>query len=126
MNKVMLIGRLVSDPQSYTYGDKTKALLSLAVQRPHNRDTVDYIDCVAWAGLAQIIIKHCRKGDKIAIEGAIRQDKYLAQDGQKRTKYVVNIEKMEFCGHKMHQNAPNNTFSAISQEEIDDKLPWEV
>lgn len=125
MNNVMLIGRLVSDPQLYTYGDTAKVLLSLAVQRPHNRDTVDYIDCVAWSGLAQIIIKHCRKGDKIAIEGAIRQDKYLAQDGQKRTKYVVNIEKMEFCGHKMHQNAPNNTFSDIPSG-IDDKLPWEV
>lgn len=126
MNKVMLIGRLVSDPQLYTYGDTCKALLSIAVQRPHNRDTVDYIDCIAWAGLAQIIANHCHKGDKIAIEGAIRQDRYLTQDGQKRTKYTVNIEKMEFCGTKTHQNAPKNTFSEISQEEIDDKLPWEV
>lgn len=126
MNKVMLIGRLVADPQLYTYGDTTKAVLSLAVQRPHNRDTVDYIDCIAWAELAQIIANYCHKGDKIAIEGAIRQDRYLAQDGQKRTKYVVNIEKMEFCGTKTHQNAPKNTFTDISQEQIDDKLTWEV
>lgn len=122
----MLIGRLVADPQLYTYGDTTKAVLSLAVQRPHNRDTVDYIDCIAWAGLAQIIANYCHKSDKIAIEGAIRQDRYLAQDGQKRTKYVVNIEKMEFCGTKTHQNAPKNTFTDISQEQIDDKLTWEV
>lgn len=126
MNKVMLIGRLVADPQLYTYGDTAKVLLSLAVQRPHNRDTVDYIDCVAWSGLAQIIIKHCRKGDKIAIEGAIRQDKYLSKNGEKKTKYIVNVDNMEFCGTKTHKNAPKNTFTDISQEQIDDKLPWEV
>ena len=125
MNKVMLIGRLTSDPQLYTYGDTVKVLLSLAVQRHRNKDKADYIDCIAWAGLAQIIANYCHKGDKIAIEGAIRQDKYLAQDGQKRTKYVVNIEKMEFCGSKMHQNAPDNTFSDTLSG-IDDKLPWEI
>lgn len=126
MNKVMLIGRLTSDPQLYTYGDTIKVLLSIAIQRQHNKDTVDYIDCIAWAGLAQIITNHCHKGDKIAIEGAIRQDRFLAQNGEKRTKYVVNIEKMEFCSTKMHQNAPKNTFSDIAKENIEDKLPWEV
>ena len=126
MNKVMLIGRLTSDPQLYTYGDTAKVLLSLAVQRQRNKNTVDYIDCVAWAGLAQIISNYCHKGDKIAIEGAIRQDKYLSKNGEKKTKYIVNVDNMEFCGTKTHQNAPKNTFDEISQEQIDDKLPWEV
>lgn len=126
MNNVVLIGRLTHDPKQRTFGENIKVSFSLAVTRNRSKDTVDYIDCTAWSGLAQIIAKHCRKGDKIAIYGEIRQDRYTSQNGVNRTKIIVNAEKMEFFGTKMYQNAPNNIFNELKSEEleIEDDLPF--
>lgn len=130
MNKVMLIGRLVADPEIFQYSSTARKMeISLAVKRKYtkeNADAVDYINCIAFGAIGDVIATYCRKGDKIAIEGRLQIRKYTNKDGEKRSRTEVIIDSMDFCGKKTHQNAPENTFSDITKENIEDKLPWEV
>lgn len=127
MNKIILIGRLTADPEIFQYSSSAhKTEISLAVKRKYtkeNEDAVDYINCIAFGAIGDVITKYCRKGDKIAIEGRLQIRKYTNKDGEKRSRTEVIIDSMDFCGKK--QTDISNTYQDIPSG-IDDKLPWEV
>lgn len=100
---------------------RLKISISLAVQRDYNHNDVDYIDCVAWGRLADTINTYCRKGDKIAINGNIRQDNYTSSSGDRKYKLYVYINHMDFCGHN-HNITQDNIDNNI--DNTDDDLPW--
>ena len=88
MNKVILAGRLVRDPElRYTQTGKAVVSFSLAVNRRfnHNQEqTVDFIPIVVWDKLAEVCSKHLFKGSQVLIKGRIQIRSYDAQDGSKR------------------------------------------
>ena len=60
LNKVILMGRLTRDPElRRTSSGAAVASFTLAVDRDFSRDggerEVDFIDCVAWRGSAEVI-----------------------------------------------------------------------
>lgn len=122
MNNVTIIGRLAQNPTAYNYNNTYKTLFTIAVTRTHNREKTDFINCVAWNKLAQIINNNCKQGDKIAIQGEIRQDKYTNNKGEKKEKLIINVEKMEYCGKKII-NENSTTFQNIEEEP---NFPWEI
>ena len=73
MNKVILIGRLVADPEvRYTQDNKAVARYRLAVDRQFKQEgqpTADFIGCVAFGNNADFAAKYLTKGIKIAVEG---------------------------------------------------------
>lgn len=111
MNKVTLIGRLSKDPEMrYTESGKAICSFSLAVNRKWGRDndgpTADFIPCVAWEKLAEIIGHNLAKGSQVAIEGRIQIRSYDAKDGSKRYATEVVVQEVEFIGPKP-ANAPS-------------------
>nr|DAN91607.1 MAG TPA: Single strand binding protein [Caudoviricetes sp.] len=92
MNKVMLIGRLVADPEiRYTQSGKAVASYRLAVDRPFKQDgqqEADFINCVAWGKTGEFAGNYLRKGTKIAVEGRIQTGSY-EKDGVKH--YTTDI-----------------------------------
>ena len=76
MNKVILSGRLVRDPElRYTQTGKTVASFTLAVNRrfSHNQEqTADFIPIVVWDKLAEVCSKHLFKGSQVLIEGRMQ------------------------------------------------------
>lgn len=74
MNNVMLVGRLVKNPEV----KEGKALITLAITRPYKNldgtyDT-DFVDCVLWNGIAQNAAEWCKKGDVVGIRGRLQSD----------------------------------------------------
>lgn len=107
MNKVILHGRLARDPElRYTTSGKAVASFSLAVNRRHSNNsdnqgpTADFIPCVAWDKLAEIIANNLIKGSEALIEGRLQVRSYDAQDGSKRYVTEVIVGEMEYCGSK--------------------------
>ena len=114
MNVVILMGRMVRDPElKYTSGGKAFANFSLAVQKL--RDGVEFIDCTAWEKTAETIAEYFRKGNRILIQGRLSVNSY-EQNGEKRrmTRVVVNsFEFVESSGTSNNnggyqQNQPYN------------------
>lgn len=100
MNKVILIGRLVKDPEiRYTQSGKGAASFVLAVDRRFSKEgqqTADFIPIVAWNKLAEIIGNNLTKGRRISVEGRMQVRNYDAQDGTKRYVTEVIADEVEF------------------------------
>ena len=88
MNKVILAGRLVRDPEvRYTQTGIAIARFNLAVNRRLSKDgqqQADFIPIVVFNKLAEICGNHLAKGRQIIMAGRIQVSSYTAQDGSKR------------------------------------------
>jgi single-strand DNA-binding protein len=106
LNKVTLIGNLGNDPEiRSTSGGNKVANFSLATSRQWNsasgekQEKTEWHKCVAWnqgsrgTGLADIIEKYVKKGDKLFVEGRIEYRQY--EDKDKQTRYVTEINVRE-------------------------------
>ena len=104
MNTWVGIGRLTRDPEvRYTQSGKACAKFTIAIDRRKSGDgnqQADFIQCVAWEKIAEIISQYCTKGKKIAVEGRIQTRSYEAKDGTKRYATEVVVQSMEFCDSK--------------------------
>ena len=97
MNRVELLGRLTKDAiiNEGTTGKGKDAVawksarFTLAVDRPNNREKADFISCIAWAGLADLVQKYVTKGDQLAVEGCIETRSY--EDENKKMVYVTEV-----------------------------------
>lgn len=127
MNKVVLIGNLTKDPDKTTTSNGVDvARFTIAVQRKFKNEDgnyeSDFINCIAWRTKAEFISKYFKKGNKIAIEGAIQTRSYEASDGTKR--YVTEIV-VEDCEFVQKREESGKEVVAPKPEPIDDDdLPF--
>lgn len=91
MNKVFIIGRLTKAPEHRTTPNGISVTtFSVAVTRRMNREESDFLNVVAWRGLADNCAKYLVKGQQAAVCGELRTRSYDAKDGTKR--YVTEIQ----------------------------------
>lgn len=105
MNKVMLIGRLVRDPDvrySNNQEQTCVARYTLAVQR--NKDEADFIGCVAFGKAGEFVERYLVKGLKVAVVGNIRTGQYKDRDGETHYTTDVVVEQHEFCEPRQDQD----------------------
>ena len=107
MNKVILMGRLVRDPEvRYSQGENATAVAryTLAVDRRFNRnngeDSTDFIGCVAFGRSAEFAEKYLHKGTKLVVTGRIQTGSYTNKDGVKVYTTEVVVEEQEFAESK--------------------------
>ena len=102
-NRVLLMGNLTRDPQlSYTPSQTAVVDFGIATNRKWSgqdgsqREETCFVDCRAFGRLAENINKYFSKGKPIFVEGRLTFDSWTAQDGSKRSKHRVTVEKFEF------------------------------
>ena len=106
MNKVILMGRLVCEPDvRYMQSEKSTAVArySLAVPRKFKRDgepDCDFINCVAFGKMGEFTEKYLRKGTKVVITGRIQTGSYTNRDGVKVYTTDIIVEEQEFAESK--------------------------
>lgn len=110
INAVVLMGRLVRDPEiRTTTSGKSVCSFSLAVERDFQRSeekTADYFDCVAWGNTAEFVGKYFHKGRMIALQGRLQARTYKDREGNNRKVVEVIADKVSFTGEKAEtQNA---------------------
>ena len=124
MNKVILIGRFVRDPEiRYTTNDRCCANFSIAVDRKYKQEgqqDADFPRVIAWGKTAEFIEKYFRQGMKIVIEGRIQTGKYTNKEGQ--TVYTTDVvaESVEFAESKSASSNSNSSKPAESKPKIDE------
>ena len=116
MNKVILIGRLCADPEfRQTTSGIAVCRIRLAVDRPKQKDQerqADFIGCTAWRSTAEFISRYFTKGQKIIVEGSLRNNDYTDNNGVKHYSMDVLIQNVEFGeskgsdGRYQQQSAP--------------------
>lgn len=139
MNKVILMGRIVRDPDvrysNGANGSTAVARYTLAVDRKFKQEgqpTADFINCIAFGKLGEFAEKYLHKGVKIAIVGRIQTGSYKNKDGNTVYTTDVVVEEQEFCESKASQQSQNNDrpqassdgFMSIPYNLEDDGLPF--
>ena len=107
LNRSILCGRLVADPTvRYTQNETAVTHFRLAVNwRSRNGNGTEFIDCVAWGGLAKVCGEYLKKGKLIAVEGRLQIRSYKDKKGQKRSATEVVVENMQMLDSKFYNAA---------------------
>lgn len=100
MNKVILQGRMVKDADvKYSNDNKAMCRFTIAVQRTfknkEGKYDADFINCVAFSGVAEAIEKWFSKGKAITVEGEWRTGSY-EKDGAKVYTNECSVSRWEF------------------------------
>lgn len=100
VNKVVALGHLGGDPEFTTFeGGGSVAAFSIATSETwkdkntgEKNERTEWIRCVAYGRLGEIVRDYFRKGNKVYIEGKLRTRKWQANDGSDRwtTEVLVN------------------------------------
>ncbi len=133
MNKVILMGRLVRNPEvRYSQGAEVIAIAryTLAVNRrmKKNGETeADFINCVAFGKSGEFAEKYFSKGQMVAIVGRM-QVRSWDKDGERRWTTEVIVEEQYFAEGKKKTEAENKPaadgFYPIEEGIEDDDLPF--
>jgi single-strand DNA-binding protein len=101
-NRIVLVGNLTADPETKNVGTKNTLLATatLAINNPHKKDDVVFVNFQAWAGLGDIVQKYGHKGDQCLIEGELRIESYDDKDGNKRKSTFVKADTFRVLSSK--------------------------
>lgn len=139
MNKVILIGRLVRDPElKYTQSNQAICNFTLAVDKNLSKDkreeaeaagrpAADFPRVIVWGKMAENASRYLFKGSQCAVDGRIQTGSYQDKDG--KTIYTTDViaERVEFLTRasqeKRNDGGGTNTYqnnSGSSEEFFDD------
>lgn len=102
MNKVMLVGRLVRDPDLHYSKDKgtPRAFLVIATKGYYNKkkgETVDdFIPVTIWGKRAETLAQHAKKGWAVELEGRLKSGSYKDDQGKTVYKLEFVADNFEF------------------------------
>lgn len=100
MNNVVLMGRLVADPELKTTNTgKEVTSFRIAVNKPYQKGQdreADFFDIVAWGKTAAFVCQYFQKGKPIIITGHLQTRQYEASDGTKRKVVEVVAGNVDF------------------------------
>ena len=102
LNKVILAGRLTSDPElKTTPSGLSVTSFTVAVDRRFGKEKqTDFISCVAWRQTAEFITKYFVKGSAICIVGSIQTRKFTDKNGNNRIAVEVLADEATFVESK--------------------------
>ena len=104
INMVMLVGRLVNEPEVVERENNLKlSRVTLAVNRKFkDKDGTyhtDFIDCTLWDNIAKNAVEFCKTGDIVGVKGRIQSVNY-EKDGKIIYGLEVIAEKITFLSNK--------------------------
>jgi single-strand DNA-binding protein len=116
LNKVILIGRLATDPElKYTPSGVAVTSFRIAVDRrmapnESGEKETDFIDIVAWRQSAEFAANYLNKGRLIAVDGRLQIRNWVAQDGTKRKTAEVVANDLRSLDRPKDPNAQSSHY----------------
>ena len=114
LNQISVQGRLARDPElRRTNSGKAVTSFTLVCDRDFkNQQTgekeVDFIECVAWGGTAEMVAKYFYKGRMVVATGRLQLRDWTDKNGQKRRTAEILVNSVYFCGSKENGSQANS------------------
>jgi len=130
INKFIGLGTVGKDPEiKYMPSGDAVATFSFAVNEKYKSkqtgedvETTEWINCIAFKKLAEIIGEYVKKGSKVYVEGKQKTSSWDDKDtGQKRYKTEIVVNELQFLDSKPQGQAqPSAQQPSQGQQAIDD------
>ncbi|MGN1418986.1 MAG: single-stranded DNA-binding protein [Acutalibacteraceae bacterium] len=119
INQVVLMGRLVADPElRTTTTGRSVCSFCMAVDRSFVKQgeerKADFINIVAWEQTANFVTRYFHKGSMIAVTGQLQSRQYEDKNGNKRTAYEVVAREVSFCGSKAETGTSGGSYASAA------------
>ena len=131
VNKLILQGRLVADPElrQTTSGTNVCNFRVACSEKHKETETKLFLSCTAWRGTGEMIAKHFSKGKEIILEGRLSTQSYTDKNGQDRQTTELTVDRVHFAGSKADGGGasyqPNVSASDFTEMDGDDgDLPF--
>ena len=103
LNQIILVGRLTRDITVHKSDNGVKiATIPLAIPRSFKNSEgiyeTDFVDCVAFEGIAENASTYCTKGDIVGVKGRI-QSRVVEKDGEKEYFLQVVAERVTYLSN---------------------------
>ncbi len=115
MNKIMLQGRLVREPEvSPEHADDPKRMrcvFNVAVKRDYKKETgrdTDFFRCIAFGYLASYLIRHGKKGGRILLEGRVEINTVDNDNGSRSVYAQVIVKELWVLDYKDDNFSPGS------------------
>jgi len=117
-NKIILVGNLTRDIElRYSQGGMGIATTAIATSHKftvngEKKEEVCFVDITFFGRSAEVANQYLRKGSKILVEGRLKFDQWVDQNGQKRSKHgvtVVTMQMLDSKGDNNNQGFNNNS-----------------
>lgn len=96
MNKVFMVGRLVTDPSEFvTSNGIIQSRLTLATNDNWNKNETYFFPCISWQSIALYINKNFKKGDMVAIDGKLIRRSFINKEKKKVFLIDIVIESIK-------------------------------
>lgn len=106
LNQVILVGRLVYDPELKHLEDgRIVTTITLAIQRSYKNaesgeyDT-DFLKCTLWSGIAKNTVEYCKKGSTVGVKARLAQKHYDLGEEKSFSYPEIIAEKITFINTK--------------------------
>jgi single-strand DNA-binding protein len=121
LNKVMLIGHLGDEVKMHYFeGGGSIGRFPLATNETYtNKQTGEKVTNTDWHNIvvrnkaAEICEKYLSKGDKVYVEGRLKNRQWQGEDGNTRYTTEVHVQDFTFLTTKQESSANNTTNSAM-------------
>lgn len=101
LNHSELQGRFVANPELNETNSGTKVCNFRIAwsEKYRERETKCFLECKSFGAQAEFIASRFAKGNEVVVEGKLTTEEW-EKDGQKRSKNVLLLDKIHFCGKK--------------------------
>lgn len=107
-NSITVVGHVGQKPQTVSFGDTGNKVVKFSVAvKEYSANSEEkktlWIDCDAWNGLGDRVLKNVTKGREVVVTGRLALSSYTKEeDGIKKqiTKPVIKLASYHLCGPK--------------------------
>lgn len=130
INRTILIGRLVKDPElRKTTNGTSVASFTLALDNRTSGEekSTSFFQIVAWSGTADFVYKYLKKGYLVGVDGRLQQRGYENNNGVKVNVVEIiadNVQNYQPRESVEEQHAPASQPADNGQTIDDDDLPF--
>lgn len=128
LNLCVFSGRLTDKPSGgQTNNGRSFSRFSIAVRRNYKNSNGDYdadfINCVAFSGAADYLMKYGNKGDKVNVSGELHNNNWTDQNGNDRRDQQLTVRDIEIVAHPQKNQVSRRHYEAQQQSYQNNQQP---
>jgi single-strand DNA-binding protein len=95
INKILLTGNLVTDPELKQINGG-KSVVNVSAESGDRQKNTTFVELQIWRKPAEALSRLAKKGQEIYVEGLLRQEKWQDKQGGHHSKHFIRVDTWQF------------------------------